>query len=257
MTDLQATLDAIDQVAVHECGHCRKPLDVDGPSRDFCSESCQTSWTRAKQQVTALVGYREPVDLLYPEIRRPGGFVIPPEFRAAAEAARDAIANLRYGTSRDREPAVQPGEWRALLAAPWHPAPLTVRPSFADRPPDTIHTIRPAPQPLWTLEDEADPFGPAIHQDLYRLESVDERTHTALYRVQGLPGPRYAVFRGWGYLPSWWTRDGWEGRWEELMDGATGYAWAPHEGGRLVARPTERYETREDGAVAEVWGVRP
>lgn len=63
MTDLQATLDAIDQVAVHECGHCRRPLGPDSPSLDFCSPWCQADWTRANQEVTELVGYREPDDL--------------------------------------------------------------------------------------------------------------------------------------------------------------------------------------------------
>lgn len=63
MTDLQATLDAIDQVAVHECGHCRRPLAVDGPSADFCGPWCQSEWLRVKQEVVELVGYREPYDL--------------------------------------------------------------------------------------------------------------------------------------------------------------------------------------------------
>ena len=63
MTDLQATLDAIDEVAVHECGQCRRPLRPDGPSPDFCGPWCQEDWLREKQEVVELVGYREPCDL--------------------------------------------------------------------------------------------------------------------------------------------------------------------------------------------------
>lgn len=63
MTDLQATLDAIDEVAHQECGHCRRPLRPDGPSQDFCGDWCQASWLRAKQEIVELVGYREPDDL--------------------------------------------------------------------------------------------------------------------------------------------------------------------------------------------------
>lgn len=63
MTDLQATLDAIDTLAVQECGHCRQPLDPDGPSPDFCGDWCQAVWLQAKQEIVDLVGYREPSDL--------------------------------------------------------------------------------------------------------------------------------------------------------------------------------------------------
>jgi hypothetical protein len=63
MTDLQATLDAINELAVHECGHCRRPLRPDGASPDFCGPWCQEEWLRAKQEVVELVGYREPWDL--------------------------------------------------------------------------------------------------------------------------------------------------------------------------------------------------
>lgn len=44
MSDLQSTLDAIDQIAVHECGWCRNQLADDGPSPYFCNERCQESW---------------------------------------------------------------------------------------------------------------------------------------------------------------------------------------------------------------------
>lgn len=63
MTDLQATLAAIDELAVHECGQCRRPLRPDGPSPDFCGPWCQEDWLRAKQEIVELVGYREPCDL--------------------------------------------------------------------------------------------------------------------------------------------------------------------------------------------------
>jgi hypothetical protein len=63
MTDIQSTLDAIDDVAVQECGWCRSALDENGPSADFCSAICQTSWTQRKHEVDELVGYREPIDL--------------------------------------------------------------------------------------------------------------------------------------------------------------------------------------------------
>lgn len=63
MTDLQATLDAIDEVAVHECGYCRGPLHPGGPSADFCNDGCQAAWLSAKHEVQELVGYREPYDL--------------------------------------------------------------------------------------------------------------------------------------------------------------------------------------------------
>lgn len=63
MTDLQSTLDAIDQLAVHQCGHCQEPLAEDSTSLDFCSNVCQTAWTRNKHEIVALLDYEEPVDL--------------------------------------------------------------------------------------------------------------------------------------------------------------------------------------------------
>lgn len=250
MTDLADTLAAIDELAVHECGQCQKPLDAGGPSRDFCSETCQTSWTRAKQQVTDLIGYREPVDLMYPEAagRRPAGFAEafqgdPRADGAAAAASRRLLAL----------------EWLALLAAPWHPDPVTLRPASGGRPPDRLNAVRRHEPRMWNPAEPVDPFGTAFTQDTYRLESVDEQARTAIYRIQGLPGPRYAVFRGWGHLPTWWLQAGWEGRWIEVEPGAIGHRWAAPSSGwpMLTAHPTERYETREDGAAAEVWEVRP
>lgn len=63
MTDLQTTLDAIDELAVHECGHCRRPLQVNGPSPDYCDDECQADWLADRHEVQELVGYREPYDL--------------------------------------------------------------------------------------------------------------------------------------------------------------------------------------------------
>lgn len=61
--DLQSTLDAIDDVAVHECGWCQRHIDENGPSPDFCSAICQTLWIQRKHEVDELVGYREPTDV--------------------------------------------------------------------------------------------------------------------------------------------------------------------------------------------------
>lgn len=63
MTDLQATLDAIDQVAVHQCGYCSEPLAADSESLDYCSDECQAWWLAERHEVQELVGYREPYDL--------------------------------------------------------------------------------------------------------------------------------------------------------------------------------------------------
>lgn len=63
MSDLQSTLDSIDQLAVHQCGHCQEPLAADSTSLDFCSNVCQTAWTRNKHEIVALLNYEEPTDL--------------------------------------------------------------------------------------------------------------------------------------------------------------------------------------------------
>jgi hypothetical protein len=63
VSDLQSTLDAIDQLAVHQCGHCQEPLAEDSTSLDFCSNVCQTAWTRNKHEIVALLDYEEPTDL--------------------------------------------------------------------------------------------------------------------------------------------------------------------------------------------------
>jgi hypothetical protein len=63
VTDLQATLDAIDELAVHQCGYCSTPLPVDGESLDYCDDRCQAAWLSERHEVQELVGYREPYDL--------------------------------------------------------------------------------------------------------------------------------------------------------------------------------------------------
>ena len=63
MDDLQDTLDAIDTLAVHQCGHCTQPLAPDAVSPDFCGQDCQQAWTARQAEIVALVGYREPMDL--------------------------------------------------------------------------------------------------------------------------------------------------------------------------------------------------
>lgn len=61
--DLQATLDAIDTLAVHQCGHCSRPLSEDGQSLDFCDDYCQQAWVSNRNEVVELIGYREPWDV--------------------------------------------------------------------------------------------------------------------------------------------------------------------------------------------------
>lgn len=63
MTDLQATLDAIDELAVHECAHCSERLPVDSESLNYCDDECQAAWLSEQRQIVDLVGYREPDDL--------------------------------------------------------------------------------------------------------------------------------------------------------------------------------------------------
>jgi hypothetical protein len=50
VTDLQSTLDAIDELAVHHCGWCQNPLADDAPSPDFCNERCQELWSSRQRQ---------------------------------------------------------------------------------------------------------------------------------------------------------------------------------------------------------------
>ncbi len=63
MADLQGTLDAIAELAVHRCGHCDVSLSPDAPSPDFCGPLCQRAWTEQQAEIVALVGYREPIDV--------------------------------------------------------------------------------------------------------------------------------------------------------------------------------------------------
>lgn len=60
---LDATLAAIDELAVQQCGHCNAPLADDGQSPDFCGPDCQQAWTETRNEIVELIGYREPYDL--------------------------------------------------------------------------------------------------------------------------------------------------------------------------------------------------
>ncbi len=61
--DLQDTLDAIDQLAVHECGYCRTRLSPASESLDYCDDECQAAWLSERHEVQELIGYKEPCDL--------------------------------------------------------------------------------------------------------------------------------------------------------------------------------------------------
>lgn len=102
MTDLQATLDAIDEVAVHECGHCRHPLDPDGPSWDFCSESCQVAWTRDRHEVHELVGYRAPLTAALDELRHLEESAVRQHSRTFYANTGTSTGNAGSVTPRDR-----------------------------------------------------------------------------------------------------------------------------------------------------------
>lgn len=268
MTDLQATLDAIDELAVHECGHCSKPLADDGPSMDFCSEEHQAAWLGNKRRVEQLID-RDMADFMAGQRAqsRPGGFTTPVDVEAALTERGRPFARERLSywpeprpTQRD-EAAIeraQTGQWLARLAAPWHPRPMTVRSEYQGRPPQMLLAVRPAPMPIWTMED---PTADSVEfrPDRYQLESVNEHDRSAIYRIQGLPGPRHAVFRtpDWQQVPNWWPQGGWEGRCVEVEGNASGFRWAHPNGDRLIAEPSERYENLPDGVVAEVWEPRP
>ncbi len=66
--------------------------------------------------------------------------------------------------------------------------------------------------------------------------------------------PEYAVIRVHPDMPLPWppNLDGW---WYDMDRVPQGYG--PADGGAWVAVPTDRFETREDGAVAQVWEIRP
>jgi len=112
MTDLQATLDAIDTLAVHQCAWCSKPLAEDGPSADFCEDYCQAAWLANRHEVVELVGYREPYDL--PEYQGNQVELRSPEVTPAVEWSacscgacggpwQTATFTLTYDDSRLRE----------------------------------------------------------------------------------------------------------------------------------------------------------
>jgi hypothetical protein len=140
MTDLQATLDAIETLAVQECGHCRQPLDLNGPSLDFCGDWCQTDWLRAKQEIVELVGYDEPSDLpqhaynlteMYsPEVtpEHPDDGMSPPlsyggsltfELRVDTSRFESAMERLQASVQRLWEPIPDSDRVLARLSSGW------------------------------------------------------------------------------------------------------------------------------------------
>ena len=66
--------------------------------------------------------------------------------------------------------------------------------------------------------------------------------------------PDYIVIRRGAGLPESFHLGDLEGRWFDLRDPR---AWALEWVGEAVAVPTGRCEVRDDGAVAEVYEVRP
>jgi DNA-binding transcriptional regulator PaaX len=64
--------------------------------------------------------------------------------------------------------------------------------------------------------------------------------------------PDFAVIRPAPDLPAGFLPAEWDGRWVNLATMRQGPGL-----GQAVAVPVGRFETRDDGAVAEVWEVRP
>jgi len=75
------------------------------------------------------------------------------------------------------------------------------------------------------------------------------------------PDPDYIVIRPAADLPEGFLPEDFDGRWYDRNDVPFGpppdSVFARPGGASAVAIPTERFESREDGAVAEVWEVRP
>lgn len=51
-SDFQDTLNAIDNLAVHHCGHCDEELGPEASSRLFCSEAHQALWSMQRSEPT-------------------------------------------------------------------------------------------------------------------------------------------------------------------------------------------------------------
>jgi hypothetical protein len=65
----------------------------------------------------------------------------------------------------------------------------------------------------------------------------------------------YVVVRAAPDLPDGFLPDHLEGRWYDLAEMPAAYPGGPL--AHAVAVPVDRFEVRDDGAVAQVWEVRP
>lgn len=195
MTDLAATLAAIDELAVDECGQCRRPLRADSASLDFCGPWCQEEWLRAKQEVVELVGYREPWDLPQHvgnlvELESPE--TTPPDFDmwSGLQLVRDPRHAVTYRLEVNLEPmraafeAMAAASVRALvnIQAAWE----SMAPSFVVF--DEIHQWRwePDPEPaLPPLGEE--PFGADFDFEWRPARTLPDAPLPAPQRLQPEP----------------------------------------------------------------------
>lgn len=172
MTDLQATLDAIDELAVQQCGHCARPLAEDGQSLDFCGDYCQQAWIAGRNEIVELIGYREPWDVpayqgnlvelfssevtpTRPEHRSYGDLTFTitadtAQFQVALEDIRQVQARVLEGFARLWEDV----RVREMVWSRWSPQGQEAR-YFSLRTP----TTEPAPTP------EGEPFDPDYEYD--------------------------------------------------------------------------------------------
>lgn len=73
-----------------------------------------------------------------------------------------------------------------------------------------------------------------------------------------MPEPDYVVIRAAADLPPGAVPEGFEGRWLDRTQVEPAPLVEPANVGKATAVPTGRFEVREyDGAVAEVWEIRP
>lgn len=175
MSDLQSTLDAIDQLAVHQCGHCQQPLADDSASLDFCNNVCQTAWTRKKHEIVALLDYEEPTDL--------------PQH----------VSNLVELASPETTPRRESRDLELLFCdCPMcsHPA---VRPQHVGRPAQVYISTNPGADPngqaQWQLIGTSDPDAPVvrIEPDIQRYREALSRLALSMGAAYGIP----AALLGW------------------------------------------------------------